>query len=179
MMTMTLGWKNEERLSRGTANIRPKGLCVGLMKRGCAVRGREERRKGDVAGERSGGWQPVGRSRRRLRFYCKKSHYPLFNGRTNIFPATTLATDSCNFSGCRSDGGTEGQGRGGIMATPYANVERASERAIPPLLKTRNEIQLTNCFLAAAAAFVSRQTGGGTEERCEGTKFAFGARNSV
>ena len=41
-----------------------------------------------MAGERSGGWQPVGRSRRRPRFYCKKSHYPLFNGLANIFPAT-------------------------------------------------------------------------------------------
>ena len=80
----------------------------------------------------------------------------------------------------RRDGGTgEGWNNGNAVCKC-----RASERAIPPLLKTRNEIQLTNCFLAAAAAaaaaaFVSRQTGGGTEERCEGTKFAFGARNSV
>ena len=57
------------------------------------------------------------------RFYCKKSHYPLFNGLANIFPALALATDSCNFSGCLSLRRTDG-GRGGIMATPlpYANV---------------------------------------------------------
>ena len=61
----------------------------------------------------------------------------------------------------RRDGGTgEGWNNGNAVCKC-----RASERAIPPLLKTRNEIQLTNCFL--------RVTSDGR------TKFAFGARNSV
>ena len=124
-----------------------------------------------------------------------RSSNPAFTAKNLIIPFSTdsqtffqrartaleLATDSCNFSGCLSLEWMKGWNNSDAAVCKC----RAGEGAIPPLLKTRNEIQLTNCFLAAAAAaaaaaaFVSRQMGGGTEERCEGTKFAFGTRNSV
>ena len=92
-----------------------------------------------MAGERSGGWQPVGRSRRRPRFYCKKSHYPLFNGLANIFPATAaLALASLGFGNGflqffrlslgRRDGGTgEGWNNGDAVCKCGAAVERWSD----------------------------------------------------
>ena len=68
-----------------------------------------------------------------------------------------------------SDGRTDGRDDDAVWRMQMENSDS-------PLLKTRNEIQLTNCFLAAAAApSMSRHV-----RRRQRTKFAFGAAcNSV
>ena len=93
---------------------------------------------------------------------------PSVDGQT----ARLLATDSCNFSGCRSDErtsrrrGERGRGRGEIMATPptppYANVGGGAVGwGDSPIVENtkRNEIQLTNCSLASCQTSDGRVEG--------------------
>ena len=111
-------------LSRGTA---PR--CAALMKRGWEREGR--RKRGDVA---AAGWRRMAAAG--PAFTAKNLIIPFstdsqtFFQRRRRWPPSALATDSCNFSGCRSDGRRtedEGWNNGDAVCKCGAAVERWSD----------------------------------------------------